>query len=939
MKFLNKKYIIKYLNIIFIIFIVIFLLLGIFFNIQMKKYLEKNVTENLEKDSQIISKEINNYFLHYNEITNQMLTNDTLTDYIKQAKPPESKKENSNYNDVVHTLEKIKVSDPDIFCSWLAVYSSNDLVANEYNPDLYNNLILKNRPWYTEVNEKNGKITYTEPYNDILTGEKVISAISPVLNTHGIIGIEAIDINLKKLNNYLNSYSLGSNEQIVLISNKGTIIYEKGQELALTTNITEEDCILNKIGLKMVSGKTGIEQYTYNNEEKYFAYSPIEINGWSVGTTISKAETNAQINSFNMISIVILCSITILLIVVAIIIKLNNNYNELDTLYENLSIKEKELTASNEEISATYQQLLASEEELRTQYDEIHTYTEIIENLKQKYEIAIKNTNSAIWEIDVENEMMYFSNEFQSILGISITSKEKLATVLERILSIEDKENFMKEFIQYKNGEINEIYSQAQVLDKEGNLKYVLFKGRGINTTNKDLKLINGILLDITKLKEQEKHIKYLAYNDVLTGLPNRRSFMERIESEIANHNCGAVMVLDIDNFKHINDTLGHTYGDVLLKKVAEEFIKLKDKNLFISRFGGDEFFILVSGENDIFKIEQYAKKIVNIFRRKFLIENDKVYISCSIGITLYPSHSNTVSQLVMNADMAMYKVKEHGKNNYIFFNEVMTDKLKEKTKIENILRDSLKKDGFKLVYQPQVDTYTGKITGFEALLRLKDYSISPAIFIQLAEEMGLITEIGRWVTKEAVEQISRWKTKGLVIKPVSINFSATQLNDEDYLFFLQDLLIKNNVEPKYIDIEITEGIFLEKKDETIEFLNKLKSLGIKISLDDFGTGYSSLSYLTFLPVDKIKLDKSLNDKFLEINNITVMDSIISLAHSLNLEVVAEGIENIIQYERLKVAGCNYIQGFLFSKPLEVDEAEKLYYHNFLEKYNESKEL
>jgi EAL domain-containing protein (putative c-di-GMP-specific phosphodiesterase class I) len=285
-----------------------------------------------------------------------------------------------------------------------------------------------------------------------------------------------------------------------------------------------------------------------------------------------------------------------------------------------------------------------------------------------------------------------------------------------------------------------------------------------------------------------------------------------------------------------------------------------------------------------------------------------------------------------MNADMAMYDVKEQGKNNYKFFNEKMTKKLKEQIQIEKFLREAIEEEQFKLVYQPQIATVTGKITGFEALLRLKNYFISPAVFIEIAEENGMIIQMGRWVTKEAIDQIARWKEKGLSLKPIAINFSAKQLNDMDYVAFLERVLKERQVDAKYIEIEITESIFLDQKEETIVFLNQLKNLGVKIALDDFGTGYSSLSYLTFLPVDKIKLDKSLCDKFLEIEHIAVMDNIISLAHSLNLEVVAEGVEEIEQYKRLRVAKCNYIQGYLFSKPLENFEAEKVYEDNFLEK-------
>ncbi|AKL94853.1 diguanylate cyclase/phosphodiesterase [Clostridium aceticum] len=468
-----------------------------------------------------------------------------------------------------------------------------------------------------------------------------------------------------------------------------------------------------------------------------------------------------------------------------------------------------------------------------------------------------------------------------------------------------------------------------QIRDKNNNQQWILVRGKGVFDENNQLKMINGIILDITKLKEQEKHIKHLAYHDPVTDLPNRIMFMEELEKEIDKNKSGAVMLLDLDNFKGINDTLGHIYGDKLLRKVAQELLSIKDKKLFISRFGGDEFLILLKEETEIAEIQNYAQKISDIFTKR-ITTKEEAYISCSIGITLYPLHSNDVTQLIMNADIAMYHAKNSGKSNYKLFNQELTDNLKEKRRIETVLREAIEKEEFKLLYQPQVCSVTRKVIGFEALLRLKKHAISPAVFIPVAEETGMIIEIGRWITKEVASQITSWKKKGISIKPIAINFSAKQMNDLGYINFLEDIFKEENVDPNDIEIEITESIFLENKQETMTFLNNLRALGLKIVLDDFGTGYSSLRYLTFLPVHKIKLDKSLNDKFLELSNIAVMESIISLAHSLNLKVVAEGIEDTQQYQRLKLVKCDYIQGYLFSKPLEVKEAEDIHNYHFL---------
>jgi diguanylate cyclase (GGDEF)-like protein/PAS domain S-box-containing protein len=613
-------------------------------------------------------------------------------------------------------------------------------------------------------------------------------------------------------------------------------------------------------------------------------------------------------------------------------LSINKILDKTHTYFYQLKENKEELKAYNKEISVAYDQLSSTEEELRVRYDEIQSYAQKLESLKQKYEIAINGTNSAVWEINLEDETIYISQEFKNIIEVPFEEKETVTIFFEEYVELEDKKQLIKDYEKIRNGEIDEIYSQIRIRSKNDKLKWLLFHGKGISDANGKTSYISGIFLDIQKLKEQEEYIEFLAYHDALTGLPNRRSFMSKLLSEMSNKIPGAVMLLDLDNFKGINDMLGHVFGDMVLKKVSQMLMDIANDKIFVSRFGGDEFLILITGEEDYYKIEEYAKKIIGLFKSKLLVENDEVYLSCSLGITTYPVDSSDMNQLIMNADMSMYKVKHLGKNNYMFFDKSMTEDLRKHTEIEKILREAIKSEGFKLVYQPQISTTTGKIIAFEALLRLKNHNISPGIFIPVAEETGMIIEIGRWVTRQAIIQLAKWRETGFEQKPVAINFSAKQLNDEDFIGFLQETLQEFDISPIYLELEITESILVEKTDEIMEFLHNIKNLGMQIALDDFGTGYSSISYLTFVPVDKIKLDKSLNDRFLEIENIKVMDSIISLAHSLNLEVIAEGIEYLEQYKRLRVGGCDYIQGYLFSKPLNVEDIDEIYDCNFTEK-------
>ncbi len=592
---------------------------------------------------------------------------------------------------------------------------------------------------------------------------------------------------------------------------------------------------------------------------------------------------------------------------------------------------EKALQESNEELTQTFEELTASEEELRAQYDTIQQHTGEIETLNQKYGVAIESTGSAVWDYDMASNEMHISRQFINDINKLLNEKENINKVFELLLDPEDRKRVLDEFGAYKEGIKDEIHVQLPVIHQDGNKRWMLVRGKGFKDINGELKIIHGIILDITRMKEQEEYIEYLAKHDYLTELPNRMNFMNKLKEDLRLGRQGAILLLDIDNFKSVNDTLGHIYGDKMLQEISRKLSRIIDDKLFVSRFGGDEFLVLISGETRIGEIEAYVQKIMDLFEEPLILNLKENYVKFSIGITFYPKDSDDIDQLIINVDTAMYRVKRGGKNNFMFYSVDMLDELKNKTDIEDILRTALKEDGFSLVYQPQINVLTGEIGGFEALLRLKNYRISPAKFITIAEETGMIKEIGRWVTTQAIKQIAKWKDRGYKLKPIAINFSSKQLKDMDYIDFLEAALEKHQIDPKYLEIEITESILMENTENTTEFLTRLKNIGIRIAMDDFGTGYSSLNYLTFIPVDKIKLDKSLCEKFLGMESSKVMNSIISLVHSLELVITAEGVEDLEQFKRLKNGGCDYIQGYLFSKPLQEEEVEEVYNRNFLD--------
>ncbi|BCJ95562.1 diguanylate cyclase [Anaerocolumna cellulosilytica] len=601
--------------------------------------------------------------------------------------------------------------------------------------------------------------------------------------------------------------------------------------------------------------------------------------------------------------------------------------------YDNIRRRkmEKELQESHEELTQTFEELTASEEELRAQYDTIQEHADEIEVLNQKYGIAIESTESAVWEYDIEKKEFYISKHFLRGIHSSMCDRESIDNIFCTLFDEKGKRKVLKEYQRYKEGKTDKINIQLPIYDENFNRRWILVRGKEVDNRG-DNKILNGILLEITKMKEQEEYIEHLARHDYLTNLPNRLTFMDKLHKDLSLGIPGAILLLDIDNFKSINDTMGHIYGDKILQEIADRLSGLVDDKLFVSRFGGDEFLILLSGISKYEDVESYVLNMTKLFDGPFVLEKKENYIQFSIGITCFPFDSSDIDQLIINVDTAMYHVKRNGKNNYMFYCNQMQDEVKNKAEIEGILRAAIKEDGFELAYQPQVNVGSAEIEGFEALLRLKHYQLSPDKFIEIAEETGLIKEMGRWVTTEVIRQIADWRDKGYELKPVAINFSSKQLRDDEYVDFLDKTLQFYKVPPHFIEIEFTESILLENNSDTARFIQSFKKLGIRLALDDFGTGYSSLNYLTFIPVDKIKLDKSLCEKFLGMDNIKAMNSLIALVHSLHLVITAEGIEDIEQYERLKAGGCDYIQGYLFSKPLKKEEVEKIYNCNFTNK-------
>ena len=512
----------------------------------------------------------------------------------------------------------------------------------------------------------------------------------------------------------------------------------------------------------------------------------------------------------------------------------------------------------------------------------------------------------------------HFDSQIHKDLEKYTTQKDEIGEISRALTGMQDNLIELKNKVAKIDEDIQNINIHDKTIDQLRLSKDNPFAGI-IDSINGLLKKVNNYIQEINSQKEQ---IHYLADYDALTNLPNRRSFREKLDLVLCENHQGAVLLLDMDNFKGINDSLGHMFGDKVLQHVSFKLRLLRSEHVFVSRFGGDEFLILHENIQHREELSGFLESLFALFSKPFFIDEYEITVEFSVGISLFPEDSLDLDQIIMNADLALYHIKSTGKKNHAFYNESMKQVLKQKMDIKFLLNEAIVQDGFKMVYQPVVDIRSGEIVGYEALIRLKKSVLSPSEFIPVSEETGLILPIGRIAARIVVKQLHDWKCKGFQPKPISINFSSAQIHDSTYNAFLFDLLDLYDVSPELIIIEITENILLENKEATIQILSELRSHGIKISVDDFGTGYSSFSYLTFLPIDTIKFDKTLSNKFLELDNIAVMNSLISLSHSLKLKVVAEGIEDQSQVKHLILGDCDMIQGFYFSKPLEAEEVE-----------------
>lgn len=592
--------------------------------------------------------------------------------------------------------------------------------------------------------------------------------------------------------------------------------------------------------------------------------------------------------------------------------KYNSNFFDLMGIDITERVKvEKKLMISNEELSA-------SREELKIKYEELYKSKEQLKISEERFRLSAEGSNDILWNWDLKRNIVYFSDRWYEALEYEIGEIGADFDTWMSLLHPDDKEITLEAVEKNISGEISTFSCEYRLKTKSGYYKWFFARGKAQMNVKGEIVWMAGSITDVTRQKEYEQSIIKLAYFDTLTGLPNRSELRKRLEMHMAeNVGKAAVIFLDIDDFKFINDSYGHSIGDRVIVEVGKRLRTIITEGGILVRQSGDEFTILLGKVASREEIIEFAESIIDCFEKGFDFGDIAFNLSVSAGIAVFPDDGENFEELTKNADTALYKAKDLGKKNYVFFEKSMNDAFVERIVLESNLRKALTNNEFILYYQPQVNAVTGRIVGFEALIRWISPElgfVSPIKFIFAAEESGLIVPIGKWVLKTACLFIKKLVSEGNEDLKVSVNISVIQLMQDDFVDVVLNTLQETQLDPGHLGIEITETVLMESFESNLKKLGQLRERGIKVSLDDFGKGYSSLTYLKQLPIDTLKIDKTFIDDILNDKGLT--ESIVMIAHKMGLSVVAEGVETREQLEHLTRSSCNIIQGYLFSKPV-----------------------
>jgi diguanylate cyclase (GGDEF)-like protein/PAS domain S-box-containing protein len=555
-----------------------------------------------------------------------------------------------------------------------------------------------------------------------------------------------------------------------------------------------------------------------------------------------------------------------------------------------------------------------------------------LRSVQEKLSGILEAIPTVVWSMSASHELIYMNPAGERIYGRSIADFSADPHLWQSIIHVDDRARVQHWLEQIVTTETLNL--EYRIVHPDGTVRWLEDRARTVRDERAAVIRIDGVAADVSERRRRDEHIKYLANYDMLTGLPNRNLLMNRLEQSLLqanrSHTKVALLFLDIDRFKYINDSFGHLYGDALLVEFAARLKLVLREVDTVARFGGDEFIIVLADIKEIGYADLVALKIINAFARPISVDGRDLHVTTSIGVSLYPDHGNDAETLLKNADVAMYKAKDRGRNGFQSYTSDMGTKALARMTLIHALRQALDKDEFELYYQPQIEFRSGRVNSMEALIRWHHPQLGfvpPSSFIELAEETGLIVPIGAWVMKTACMQASAWHLAGHRLS-IAVNVSGQQFQQRNMLQLVRESLAMAGLEARYLELELTESLLMNDSDPIIDTLKELKTTGISLSIDDFGTGFSSLSYLSRFPIDVIKIDQSfianLSGKMESASSVSITRAIIALAKAMGLKTIAEGVETQGQLDFLQQNGCDAMQGYYFSRPLPADQIDLL---------------
>jgi diguanylate cyclase (GGDEF)-like protein/PAS domain S-box-containing protein len=547
-----------------------------------------------------------------------------------------------------------------------------------------------------------------------------------------------------------------------------------------------------------------------------------------------------------------------------------------------------------------------------------------IRKSEKRYRLLFERNLAGVFRTTLTGRVVECNKAAASLFGYDSPEEVMAVAAADLYETASDREAFLTKL----NSEKSVTNHEMRFRRKNGDSAWAMINASLVDEESQIATIIEGTLVDITERKFAEEQVKTLAYYDALTGLPNRILLRDRLSTALATarrqkHKV-ALLFLDLDRFKIINDSLGHSVGDLLLQDVAARLKRFAREQDTVARLGGDEFLIVLTNIKDVPSIAVAAERFMEAMTTKFVIQGHSLSIGCSLGVSIFPENGADNETLIKNADAAMYSAKDGGRNNFRFFTADMNAQAVERLVLENGLRQALEKKELFLEYQPQMNTVTGEIVGLEALLRWQHRElglIPPHQFIGIAENSGLIVPIGEWVLRTACSQARKWQEEDLPAVSIAINVSAVQFRQHEFCELIRRVLRETGLAPHYLELELTESLLLANADVTLSVIQELKAIGVTLAIDDFGTGYSSFSYLREFRVSKLKIDRVfIRDVAVNPDDAAITTAIISMAKNLHLKVIAEGVETEAQMSFLRAHQCDEIQGYYFSKPLAVDK-------------------